>query len=101
VLPPLLPGFGPGSEAPLLLEEELELLLDEELLDDDELLEVELLLDEELDEDELEELLVDLRTRIELRVAASVLVVSTISSFPSVTVVSKVCLQAVLPPTSA
>lgn len=99
VVPPLLP---PPLEPPSLppLEEDDELL--EELLEDE--LD-ELLLDDELEEDELEdeleELLVDLRTKMELRVALSVLVVSTISSFPSVTLASNVCFHAVLAPTSS
>jgi hypothetical protein len=96
VLPPVLPV--------LPLEEELEdeELLDELLLDDEELLDELLLDDEELLEEELEleELLVDLRTRMELKVALSVLVVSTISSLPSVTLALNVCFQAVLAPTS-
>lgn len=102
VLPPVAPV--PLEEDELLeddelLEEELvELLLDEEELLDDELLEEELEL--ELDEED-ELLLVDLRTRMELRVALSVLVVSAISSFPSVTLASNVCFHAVLAPTSS
>ena len=96
-----------------LLEEELEEdELEDELLVDDELLEEELLDEEELLEDELELeleleledeelLLVDFFTRMELRVALSVLVVSAISSFPSVTVALNVCFHAVLAPTSS
>lgn len=97
VPPPVLPD----DEEELLLDEldELEELLLDEL---EELEEDELLLEELLDEDELlEELLVDLRTKMELRVALSVLVVSAISSFPSVTVALNVCFQAVLAPTSS
>jgi hypothetical protein len=91
------------ATAPVLPPELLELEEDElEELDDEELDEEEL--DEELELEELElddELLVDLRTSIELRVALSVLVVSAISSFPSVTLASNVFFNAVLAPTSA
>jgi hypothetical protein len=99
---PSLPPELEDEEELELLEEELELLEEElelELLEElegrpvDELEELELELDEEL--------LVDLRTKIELRVALSVLVVSAISSFPSVTLASKVFFNAVLAPTSA
>lgn len=100
---PLLPPPVLPLPPPLLLppeEELLELLLDELLLELEELL-LELL--EELLEDELEleELLADLVTNSELRVALSVLVVNTTSSLPSVTVTSKVFFITVLAPTSA
>lgn len=107
---PVLPPVEPEPLEPLdddeeLLEELEELLEDDELLDDEleELLdEDELLLDEELDEDELlEELLVDLRTRMELRVPLSLLVVTRTSSLPSVTLASKVFFNTVLAPASA
>lgn len=87
-------------EANELLEE----LLDEldDLLEDNELLEelldelVELL--EELDEDEL---LLALRTRIELKVPLSLFVVTPISSLPPVTSTSNVCVHTVLAPARA
>lgn len=106
----MAPATTPVSPPELLEleEDELEELDDEELDEELELLDEELegRPVDELDELELElelddELLVDLRTKMELRVALSVLVVSAISSFPSVTLASNVFFSAVLAPTSA